>query len=138
LFYHLTADFEADYETLRHKVDDIMREKAELETQIVMLEAGKASIEYNADRILERDNTLSGEYDKLRAELKKATRALAESEDEINHLTRRLDFLKNEAERLTHDNAALKDAIKFSQAKNVPEPCSKKRKTLFDFIPGET
>ena len=118
-------------------MDDLIKEKDELKNQVVMLEAGKASIKLNADRILERDNALSGEYDKLKAELKTATRELAESKDKINQLTRRLDYLKNETERLERDNAALNDAMKVSQAK-VPDPCSKKRKMLFDFMPGET
>jgi archaellum component FlaC len=114
-----------------------MKEKAELEHQFIMLEASKASIEHNADRILERDNALSGQHDSLVAELRKATKDLAQSQDEINQMARRLDFLKNETERLAHDNAALRESTKFTvQEKTQPEPGMKKRK-IFDFIPGE-
>jgi chromosome segregation ATPase len=103
-----------------------------------MLEASKASIEHNADRILERDNALSGQHDMLVAELKKATRELAERQDEINQLTRRLDFLKNETERLARDNAALIDTLKFTtQDKKCPGPVINKKRKIFDFIPGE-
>jgi chromosome segregation ATPase len=129
-----TADFEADYETLRHKLDDTLKEKAELEHQFIMLEASKASIEDNADRILERDNALSGQHDTLVAELRKATKELAQRQDEINQMARRLDFLKNETERLAHDNAALREFAKFTvQDRTQPEPGIKKRK-IFDFI----
>ncbi|KAL3792726.1 hypothetical protein ACHAWO_002331 [Cyclotella atomus] len=130
----MAADFEADYETLRHKLDDTLKEKAELEHQFIMLEASKASIEDNADRILERDNALSGQHDTLVAELRKATKELAQRQDEINQMARRLDFLKNETERLAHDNAALREFAKFTvQDRTQPEPGIKKRK-IFDFI----
>ena len=104
------ADFEADYETMRNQLDDASREKAELEHkldialreraeiehQFIMLEASKVSIEENADRILERDNMLSSEYDKLQVELKHATRKLCERQDENNQLTKRLASIKQE------------------------------------------
>lgn len=124
-------------------MDDATKEKAELEHQLIMLEASKASIEHNADRILERDNAISGQHDKLVAELKKTKKELASSQDEINQLTRRLDFLKTETERLAQDNAALKESCKFtiesisSTGTNFPELAAKKRKMLFDLIPKE-
>ena len=103
-----------------------------------MLEASKASIEHNADRILERDFALSGQHDKLVAELKKVTKELAQSKDEINQLTRRLDFLKAEAERLAHDNAALKESNKFTMQDRIrPEAGMVKKRKMFDIIPGE-
>jgi hypothetical protein len=93
-----------------------MKEKAQLEHQLIMLEASKASIEHNADRILERDNALSGQHDSLVAELRRATKDLAQRQ---------------------HDNAALRESSKFTvQEKTQPEPGMKKRK-IFDFIPGE-
>eukprot|EP00804_Cyclotella_cryptica_P011248 CCRYP_007741-RA/>CCRYP_007741-RA protein AED:0.15 eAED:0.15 QI:74/1/1/1/1/1/3/225/980 len=130
----MAADFEADYETLRDRMDALMKEKCDMENQVLFLEASKASIEHNADRILERDNAITGQHDMLKAELKKITRELAQREDEINQLTRRLEFLKNENERLAHDNAALKDAIKFSQHRKCLDYNCKKRK-MFDIVP---
>ena len=133
----IIADFEADYETLRHKLDVVTKEKAELENQLIMLEASKASIEHNADRILERDNVLSTQHDMLVTQLKKARRERGESQDEIHQLTRRLDFLKNEIERLAHDNAALMEAVKFTTEDKYPEHISNKKRKMFDFVPGE-
>jgi chromosome segregation ATPase len=130
------ADFEADYETLRDRMDALMKEKSDMENQVLFLEASKASIEHNADRILERDNAITGQHDMLNAELKKITRELAQREDEINQLTRRLDFLKTENERLVHDNAALRDAMKFSQHRKCSDYSCKKRK-MFDLTPGQ-
>ncbi|KAL7519200.1 hypothetical protein ACHAWX_003989 [Stephanocyclus meneghinianus] len=132
----MAADFEADYETLRDKMDALMKEKSDMEHQVLFLEASKASIEHNADRILERDNAITGQHDMLKAELKKIARALAQREDEIIQLTRRLDFLKTENERLMHDNTALRDAMKFSQHRNCNDYSYKKRK-MFDLAPGQ-
>lgn len=113
-----------------------MKEKSDMEHQVLFLEASKASIEQNADRILERDNAITGQHDMLKAELKKIARALAQREDEIIQLTRRLDFLKTENERLMHDNTALRDAMKFSQHRNCNDYSYKKRK-MFDLAPGQ-
>ena len=114
-----------------------MKEKGDLENQVILLEASKASIEHNADRILERDNVLSTQHDVLVAELKKARRERGQRQDEINQLTRRLDFLKNEIERLAHDNAALMEAVKFTMEEKHPVSIGSKKRKIFDFIPGE-
>ena len=141
------ADFEADYETMRNQLDDASREKAELEHkldialreraeiehQFIMLEASKVSIEENADRILERDNMLSSEYDKLQVELKHATRKLCERQDENNQLTKRLASIKQEIERLAHDNAALVESVKFTTEKMKSPEISHKKRKVFGF-----
>ena len=101
-----------------------------------MLEASKASIEHNADRILERDNALSGQHYKVVAELKIATKDLAERQYELNQLTRRFDFLKTENERLANENNALRDASKFIIQDKQPHLIVKKRK-IFEFMPGD-
>ena len=108
----IAADFEADYETVRSKVDTLVVEKKALEDKITFLEASKASVEGNADRILQRDNALAGQYDRMKVEFKKQTMKTSELQDEVNNLIKRLMRLKGENGQLSRDNAALKDMIK--------------------------
>lgn len=106
----------------------MMREKSEIENHVVILEASKASIEHNADRILERENITIGRYDRLRAEFTEQRRQLLEKEEEINALIRRFDYQKSENQILFRENASLKDAMKASQDKHRTEVTRKRRK----------
>ncbi|KAL7548755.1 hypothetical protein ACHAWF_016018 [Thalassiosira exigua] len=127
----IAAEFEADYETVRSKIDALLTEKKDLEAKVTFLEASKASVEGNADRILERDNALAGQYDRLKAEFKKQTMKIAELEDEVLQLVKRLARLKGENGQLLRDNCAMKDMIQAPEVTN--EVSNHKKKALFGF-----
>ena len=129
----IAGAFEADYETVRSKIDLLVSEKRVLERQVALLEASKASVEGNADRILERDNAIVGENDRLRTECQKQSIKVANLQDEINQLARRLSCLKKENERLSRDNDALRDAVTFTQAKFLEQDQRLKRRKIFEF-----
>ena len=107
----VAADFEADYETARSKVDIMMMEKRDLEDKITFLEASKASIEASADRILERDNGLALRHDHLKAEYKKQTLMITKLQDEVNRLSNRLRGMKSINEQLSSDNRSIRKDI---------------------------
>jgi chromosome segregation ATPase len=98
-----------DYETVRSKIDNILEEKKRLEDKVTFLEASKASVEDNADRILERDNTLARQHDRLKAEYKKQTMMMADLQNGADQLRQRLERVKSENERLARDARALKE-----------------------------
>jgi chromosome segregation ATPase len=129
----IAGAFEADYETVRSKIDLLVSEKRVLERQVALLEASKASVEGNADRILERDNAIVGQNDRLRTECQKQSIKVANLQDEINQLARRLSCLKKENERLSRDNDALRDAVTFTQAKFLEQDQRLKRRKIFEF-----
>lgn len=129
----IAGAFEADYETVRSKIDLLVSEKRVLERQVTILEASKASVEGNADRILERDNAIVGQNDRLKTECQKQSIKVANLQDEINQLARRLSYLKKENERLSRDNDALRDAVTFTQAKFLEQDQRLKRRKIFDF-----
>eukprot|EP01082_Thalassiosira_pseudonana_P001518 g1452.t1 g1452 contig10:2120624-2124621(-) len=129
----IAGAFEADYETVRSKIDLLVCEKRVLERQVALLEASKASVEGNADRILERDNAIVGQNDRLRTECQKQSIKVANLQDEINQLVRRLSCLKKENERLSRDNDALRDAVTFTQAKFLEQDQRLKRRKIFEF-----
>ena len=121
----IAADFEADYETIRSKTETLLVEKRALEDKVAFLEASKASIEDNADRILERDNAMTGQYDRLKAEFKKQSLKNVELQGEVNQLVKRLAHLKDEFGRVSRDNCALTDIIQSRARSN--EPANKRR-----------
>ena len=86
-----------------------MEEKKSLEDKVTFLEASKASVEENADRIIERENTLARQHDRLKAEYKKQTMMMADLQNVADQLRRRLERVKSEKERLSCDIRALKE-----------------------------
>jgi len=126
----LASDFEADYETVRSKIDTLLTEKKDLRGKITFLEASKASVEDNADRILERDNAIAVQHDRLKSSFKKQTMRIAELQDEVNQVVMRLTRFKAENGRLARDNCALKDIIQISSEARSDDPNNKKRTIL--------
>ena len=88
-----------------------MADKKALEENVTFLEASKASVEDNADRILQRDNTIAAKYDRLKVEFKTQTMRIADLQDETKQLVKRLVHLKSENDRISNDNSALNDMI---------------------------
>ncbi len=86
-----------------------MKEKNELEDKVVFLEASKASIERKADRILERDNTLTRQHESLGIEYTKQTRLSAELQCKLDKVLKRMDSMRLENEQLTRDNRTLRE-----------------------------
>merc|ERR1712194_555980 len=127
----MAAEFEADYETVRSKIDALLLEKKNLQRKITFLEASKASVEHNADRILQRDNALAGQHDRLKSSYKEQSTRMAQLQDEVGQLVQRLARLKEENGRLSCDNCALKDMVK--TANGVEEPNGKTRAAAFGF-----
>ena len=123
----IAAQFEADYESLRAKIDALLMEKNTLENKITFLQASKASVECNADRILERDTTLSGQLDRLKLDFKVKTMRVAELQDEVDQLGKRVSRLKGENNVLSRDNSALKEIIRRRDDPNS------KRRAIFGF-----
>jgi len=134
----IAASFEADYETVRAKIDTLLVENKDLQGKITFLEASKASVENNADRILERDNALAGQHDRLKSSFKKQSMKVTELQGEVNQLVQRLANLKEENRRLSRDNSALKDMCvqepetRFDEPNHKDEHNSKKR-AVFGF-----
>ncbi len=90
-------------------MDDLLKEKNELEDKVVFLEASKASIERKADRILERDNTLTRQHEHLGVEYKKKSRLSAELQCKLEKVLKRMDCMRLENEQLTRDNRTLRE-----------------------------
>ena len=108
----IAADFEADYETVRSKVDILLDEKQELQDKVTFLQASKTSIEDNAHRILKHDNGLGIRHDRLKTEFKAHSIKMSELEDEVKQLTKRLRGMKSINEQLSNDNRELRNDIR--------------------------
>lgn len=101
--------FTIDNELLRSNVGSLLKEKVDLEDKIVFLEASKASIEKNADRILQRDNTLTRQHEHLEVEYKKQSKLNAELQCKIDKMMKRMDCMRVDNEKLTRDNKTLRE-----------------------------
>ncbi len=121
-----------DYQTVRSKIDNLIEEKKRLEDKIMFLEASKASIESNADRILQRDNTLAREHDRLKAEYKTQTVMIADLRMIADHLRHRLERVESENDRLARDTRALKEITNRHEARPFDESNDKRR--AFGFL----
>ena len=130
----IASDFEADYETVRSRIDTLIVEKKDLQSKITFLEASKASVEDNADRILQRDNTLGGQHDRLKSSFKKQSMKVAELQGEVGQLTNKVSSLKDENGRLTRDNCALKDMLKTSKSKENEPTHHDRKRAVFGFL----
>ena len=108
----IAADFEADYETVRSKVDILLDEKQELQDKVTFLQASKTSIEDNADRILKHDNGLGIRHDRLKTEFKTQSIKMSELEDEVKQIIKRLRGIKSINEHLSNDNRELRNDIR--------------------------
>lgn len=98
-----------DYECLRANVDNLLKEKNDLEDKVVFLEASKTSIEENADRILERDNALTRQFESLGVDYKKQSRLNAELQSKVDKIGKRMDCMRLENEQLARDNRTLRE-----------------------------
>lgn len=76
------------------------------------MEASKTSIQANADRILQRDDILAKQHDRLKAVYKDQSILLSHFENEADQLRTRLEQVKFDNERLRRDTRALKDMNK--------------------------
>lgn len=83
-----------------------------LEDKVAFLEASKTSVQANADRILQRDNILAKQHDRLKAVYKDQSILLSHFEKEADQLRTRLEQVKFDNERLRRDTRALKDMNK--------------------------
>lgn len=101
--------FTIDNGLLRSNVDSLLKEKVDLEGKIVFLEASKSSIEKKADRILERDNSLTRQHEHLDVEYKRQARINAELQRKIDKMMKRIDCMRLENEKLTRDNRTLRE-----------------------------
>ena len=119
----LAADFEAQYETVRSKTDSLLAEKDALQDKLTFLEASKASLQENADRILQRNNTLMGQQCRFKVEFKKQTLMIAELQEELNQVVKRLTRLKAENSR-----PQLCDMVQVSRARLEEEFNRNKRR----------
>lgn len=132
-----------DYETVRSKIDILLEEKKRLEDKVTFLEASKASVEDNADRILERDNTLARQHDRLKAKYKKQTMMMADLQNVADQLRQRLKRMKSENERLSCDTRALKELNNihqgriFEKSKERLLQSNDKRRVIFGFRADE-
>lgn len=122
-----------DYETVRSKIDNLLEEKNRLEGKVTFLEASKASVEDNADRILERDNTLARQHDRLKAEYKKQTMMMADLQNVANQLRQRLERMNSENERLSRDARALKELNNRHHEGRLFDESNDKRRAIFGF-----
>lgn len=104
IHYLLQADFEADFESSRSKIEALLKE-------VTFLKASKSAIEENADRILKRDNGRAFQLDRLKAEYKTSQMRVAELTDEVNNLVARLDCLKSDNVDLSQDVKALHETV---------------------------
>ncbi len=95
------------------------------------MEASKASVENNADRILERDNTLARQHDRLKAEYKKQTMMIADLRILTDHLRHRLERVESENDRLIRDTKALKEINNRTEARPLNESNDKRRVLSF-------
>ena len=136
----LAAEFEADCETMRSKVDIMTTENKSLKDQIDILEAGKASFEYKSDRILERDNALIGQHERLKSEYKKQAKKMVDLKEQVKALSLVVKRLDMEKEHFFLERATLKETIKTMRtrlrgSKNEPSPRvpsnNKKKATFF-------
>jgi chromosome segregation ATPase len=123
----LAAEFEADCETMRSKVDIMTTENKTLEDRIAILEAGKASFEYKSDRILERDNALVGQHERLMSEYQKQTKKMVDLKEQLKALTLVVKRLDLEKEQFFAERATLRETIKTMRTrlrshKNEPSP----------------
>jgi archaellum component FlaC len=98
-----------EYESLRSNADILLKEKHDLEDKVVFLEASKASIEENADRILERNNALTRQFESLGVEYKKKSRLNAELLSKVDKIGKRMDCIRLENEQLASDNRTLRE-----------------------------
>ena len=122
----LQADFEADFESSRSKIEALLRE-------VTFLEASKGAVEENADRILKRDNGRAFQLDRLKAEYKTSQMRVAELTDEVNTLVARLDRLKAENVELSQDVKALHETVNILSASTTDcsSPREIKRREIF-------
>ncbi|KAL7445141.1 hypothetical protein ACHAXM_011869 [Skeletonema potamos] len=123
----LAAEFEADYETMRSEVDIMTTENKILEDRVAILEAGKASFECKSDRILERDNALVGQHERLMREYQKQSTKMADLKEQLKALTlvvKRLDLEKDQffAERATLRETIKMMSLRLRSHKNEPSP----------------
>lgn len=122
----LQADFEADFESSRSKIEALLRE-------VTFLEASKSAVEENADRILKRDNGRSFQLERLKAEYKTSQMRVAELTDEVNTLVARIDCLKSENVDLKQDVKALHETVNILSASSTDcsPPGEIKRREIF-------
>lgn len=104
-----SSPYYIDTESLRSTVDDLLHERSCLEDKVVFMEASKASIEKNADRILERNYTLARQFEQLAVEFKRQERLNAELQHKIDKVGKRMDCMRLENEQLTRDNRTLRE-----------------------------
>ena len=90
-------------------MDNLSQERNCLEDKVVFMEASKASIEKNADRILERNYTLARQCEQLAVEYKKQGRLNAELQHKVDKVGKRMDCIRLENEQLTRDNKTLRE-----------------------------
>lgn len=126
------ADFHSDYEVVQSEMDILRNEKRELESELLILNAGKASVEDNADRILERDNALNGKYERLKVEYKKQAMMCASFQDEVNRLARRIRHMQVENDRLSHENRSMVETV-MSMENKVSDDANVRRRVIFGF-----
>lgn len=122
----IAADFEADFESSRSKIEALLRE-------VTFLEASKSAVEENADRILKRDNGRSFQLERLKAEYKTSQMRVAELTDEVNTLVARIDCLKSENVDLKQDVKALHETVNILSASSTDcsPPGEIKRREIF-------
>jgi len=123
----LAAELEADCETMRSKVEIVTSENKRLEDRIAILEAGKTSFEYKSDRILERDNALAGQHERLVSEALKQAKKMSDLKNEVKELSLVVKRLELEKQHFIAERATLRETIKtmrtrLRSSKNEPSP----------------
>lgn len=83
-----------------------------LEDKVALLEASKISVQANADRILQRDDILAKQHDRLKAVYKDQSILQSHFENEADQLRTRLEQVNFDNECLRRDTRALKDMNK--------------------------
>jgi chromosome segregation ATPase len=122
----LAAEFEADYVMMRSKVDTLTKEKSGLEVRIAMLEAAKASYEYKSDRILERDNAIVVQHDRLKSDFNEQAKKVVYLQQQVAELSLALKRLDAEKKQLSEEDLTLRETIKTLRmrlrTRNGPSP----------------
>ena len=103
--------------------------KDALQDKLTFLEASKASLQENADRIQQRNNTLMGQQCRFKVEFNKQTLMIAELQEELNQVVKILTRLKAENSR-----PQLCDMVQVSRARLEEEfNRNKRRRGAFGF-----
>ena len=108
----LAAEFEADCLAMLTEAEITTAENKVLKDKIALLEAGKSSIENKSDRILERDNELVDQNEKLMSEYKQQAKNMVNQKQELNTLSLALKRLELEKKQLIAERVTLRETIK--------------------------